>query len=229
MNTLTPWMESLTPLFGGFAESVSSYFPRVLAALLLIIVGAAVARAAKRLLIKILSAFNASKLVEDTPVEHFLKHAELKRIEDVAGSVLYWFIMLVVFQSVAAVLGLESLTQVFEGVLNYLPNVLRAIIVLFIGILLAGLVESLVKGSIRSVDGRSSRLLGKVSSYMVVTIVVLAAIAELGIASDLITILFIGFVATVSLGLGLALGLGGKDLVSKILGDWYVRNFDDKK
>ena len=62
---------------------------------------------------------------------------------------------------------------------------------------------------------------------MVVT--VLAAISELGIAQEFILIIFIGFVVMISLGFGLALGLGGKDLVSKILNDWYKKFKKDTK
>ena len=49
----------------------------------------------------------------------------------------------------------------------------------------------------------------------------LAAINELGIAQSLINILFIGFVAMLALGFGLAIGLGTKDLIGEILHEWY--------
>ena len=93
--------------------------------------------------------------------------------------------------------------------------------VLFIGVLLAGLVEGLLKGTLKSVDAKSARALGKVGSYLVVTIAIMIAISELGIAKEFIFVLFVGFVAMLSLGFGLALGLGGKNLVGKLLERWY--------
>ena len=57
-----------------------------------------------------------------------------------------------------------------------------------------------------------------------VIVAALAAINELGIAQSLINTLITGVVATLSLGVGLALGLGAKDLVSKMLLDWYSRS-----
>jgi hypothetical protein len=116
-----------------------------------------------------------------------------------------------------------------NSILAYVPAVISAILVLFFGVLLAGLVESLVKGSIRSIDGKAARLLGKVSSYLVMTIAVLVAVSELGIASEFIMILFVGFVATISVGLGLALGLGGKDVVAKMLDEWYDKTKKELK
>jgi hypothetical protein len=71
------------------------------------------------------------------------------------------------------------------------------VLILFIGVLLAGLLESVVKGAIRSIDGRSARLFGKLSSYLVLVMAVMIALSELGIARDFILVLFTGFVASV--------------------------------
>lgn len=208
-------------------RSISIFFPRILAAILILIVGATIARGIKRLVVRVLESLRVSDAVAKTPVEHFLKNAELKKAEEVAGSVVYWLLMLVVLHTTVAVLGLEPLTRVLDRVLTYIPNVFSAILVLFFGLLLAGVVESLIKGSIRSIDGKSARFLGKVSSYLVMTIAVLAAISELGIAKDFILIIFVGFVAMLTIGVGLAVGLGGQELVRKLLNDWYENSLRD--
>jgi Na+/phosphate symporter len=152
-----------------------------------------------------------------------LINADLTKLEVVIGGLVYWLVMLIVLHTTVSILGLEPLSQVLNTLLSYIPNVVSAILVLFFGVLLAGLVESLVKGAIRSIDGKAARLFGKITSYLVMSIAVLAAVSELGIARDFITILFVGFVATISVGLGLALGLGGQHVVRAMLDDWYQR------
>jgi hypothetical protein len=42
-------------------------------------------------------------------------------------------------------------------------------------------------------------------------------LSQLGVAADLVRILFTGFVAMMALAGGLAFGLGGKDLAAEIL------------
>ena len=190
----------------------------------MLIIGSALAKTFKKVMIKVLDAMKVSSVFRKTPVEHFFVDTEMGgKIEDAIGSLLYWLVMLVVIHSTVSILGLTSLTVLIGKILEYLPTMLSAIIILFFGLLIAGVVESLVKGAVKSVDGKSSRLLGKISSYGVMVVTVLAAISELGIASEFIFILFIGFVITFSLALGLAFGLGGKDLVSKVLNDWYKK------
>jgi len=222
--------DSFSLFTSEFIAQISLFFPRLLGALLILVIGSFLAKALKRIVIKILDTIQVSSLLKNTPVEHFVTNSELgQRVEEVIGSIVYWLGMLIVLHTSVTILGLEPLSAVLDKLLNYLPNIISAILVLFIGTLLAGVVESLVKGSIKTIDGRSSRILGKVSSYLVVSLAVMAAISELGIASEFITIIFVGFVAMLSLGAGLALGLGGQDVVRTVLNNWHERTVKEVK
>ncbi|MEN8253229.1 MAG: hypothetical protein ABFQ62_02540 [Patescibacteria group bacterium] len=221
MENLQPIQEALYWFYGDFIRSFSFYLPKIIAGLLVFIFGTALARMLRKFAVGVLETFKLSKLVKDTPVDHFLQKAEIKKVEVVLGKVVYWLAMLVVLHSTVAVLGLEPLTGILEKLLSYIPKVFSAVIVLFVGIILAGLIETVVKATVKNIHAKSGRLLGKVSSYLVMSIGVLVAISELGIASDYILILFVGFIMAVSLGSALALGLGAKDIVSKMLSDWY--------
>jgi hypothetical protein len=222
--------QSLSVLMSEILSGVSVFLPRLAAALLILLIGAAVARAIQGLAVRLFEAMKISNWIKNTPVEHFLKNAEVgEKIEGVAGSVIYWLLMLVVIHTTVSVLGLASLSYMLEKVLSYVPRIISSVLILFFGVLVAGVVESLVKGSIKSVDGKSSRLLSKISSYMILVIAVLAAVNELRIASEFIMVLFIGFVTTVSLGLGLALGFGGQHIVKDMLSKWYKQTSKEIK
>lgn len=225
---ISTWLNGLSPLIWQTINEISVFIPRLLAALAILLIGTAIARGIKRLVTRFLETIKVSSMVENTPIEHFLKNADLtNKIEVILGTIAYWLVMLVVLQTGASVLGLTPLTDLINRILNYIPNVVSAVLILFFGVLVAGVVESLVKGSIKTIDGKSARLLGKIASYLVVTVSALAAISELGIAKDFIVILFIGFVSTVTIGTGLALGLGGKTLVEKMLNRWYSTTMDE--
>ena len=216
------WYEPLLLVTTESLSSMAIYLPRILAALLVLIIGAALARLIKRGLVKLLETVRVSSALKDTPVEVFLKNAELtNKVEDVLGSIVYWLLMLVVIHTTVSILGLVSLSVILEKILGYLPSVISAVLILFIGLLLAGLVESLVKGSIKTIDGKSARLLGKFASYLVIILSAMMAISELGIAQEFILVLFIGFVSFLVVGFGLAVGLGGQHVVRAMFDDWY--------
>lgn len=204
--------------------AIANYMPSIIGALILLVVGSVIANGVKGLVTKLFESLQLSKAVSKTPIEHFLQNADIKmQLETVLGTAAYWLVMLVVLQSVVSILGLNSLAHLLSSTLAYIPRVIAAIVVLFFGVLLAGLVESFVKGALRTIDASSSRMFGKVASYLVVIVAVLAAISELGIANEFILILFVGFIAALSLAMGLAFGLGGQDLVRDLLKEWYKK------
>lgn len=227
MNQTAPLADSLWYLSTQTLTEISLFLPRLIAAILVLLVGAALSRVVRRLVVKVLETFRVSSLVKNTPIEHFVTNTEVsQKIEDILGGVVYWLMMLVVIHSSVSILGLTTLSNVLDQVMGYIPHVISAVVVLFFGLLMAGVVESLVKASIKSIDGHSSRLLGKIASYLVITVSILAAISELGIAREFIMVLFVGAVTTLSLGVGLAVGLGGQDLVRELLKRWSNTAFE---
>lgn len=226
----TNLFESFSYLMAQTLLSVSLFLPKILGALLAFSLGAIVAKAVKSLVFKLLEAIRFSTIIKKTPLQFALENENLgKKAEEVVSSLAYWLTMLVVIYTTVAILGLTSLTFMLEKILSYIPKVISAIFILAFGVLLAGWAENLVKGVIKNVDPKSSRMLGKFSSYLILGMVLLISLSELGIASEFITILFIGLIGAISLGLGLALGLGGKDLISKLLNDWYKNNAEPIK
>lgn len=217
--------ETFTNIANQTTLSISLFLPKILGAFFAFSLGAIIARAIKSIIYKVLEAIRFSSLIKKTPFALAFEDEKLgKKAEEVVANLAYWLSMLVVIYTTVAILGLTSLTLVLEKILIYIPKVISATFILSFGILVAGWVENLVKGAIKNVDPKSSRMLGKISSYLILGMVVLIAFSELGIAKNFITILFIGFIGAISLGLGLALGLGGKDLVSKMLNNWYQDN-----
>lgn len=221
-NSVVNWQEAFLLALSSTLTNILSYIPTILAALLILIVGLVIAKWAKVLTIKILKVIQLSTIVKKSGLEPFLEKAEIKlKIEEILGGLVKWLIILVFFIATINVLGLSTVSMVLNSILGYIPRVISAVLILAIGVLLAGLVEGVVKGALGQVNLKTSRLMAKIASYIVVIFATLAAINELQIAQALISTLFMGFVAMLALGVGLALGLGAKDLVSRILNEWY--------
>lgn len=216
------WQQTLGTVAGTALGSTFIFLPKLFGATLAIILGLVLGNWARTLIIKGLGALKLENLVKESKFKKFLEKAEItERLEELLGSFVKWIIVLIFFISATNILGLTTVSELLGNIISYIPNVLSAVIVLALGVLLAGFIESLVKGALASVDLQTSRLMGKIASYTVVTIATLAAFSELKIAAAFINTLFIGFVAMIALGFGLAIGLGGKELVSRILTDWY--------
>lgn len=227
---ITAWQNALYSVWVSTLSSLFSLLPNLLGALLVATLGIILGNWLKSVVIKSLQMLRFETLIKDSKFKAFLIKAEItEKVEEVIGSVLKWLIVLTFFITATNILGLQTVSNVLVGVLGYVPNVVSAVIVMAIGVLLAGIIEGVVKGALASVDLKTARLMGKVASYTVVTIATLASFSELKIASQFINILFIGFVAMLALGFGLAIGLGAKDVVGQALADWYKELKKDLK
>jgi len=203
-------------------SQIASFLPSVLWALTVFVIGVIVSNWAKGITVAFVKTIRLEKLLHSTGIEKILKKAHLPfGLERLLGQIVRWIILLIFFISAMNILGLYAVSDILNRILGYVPNVLSAVLILAIGILVAGLLEVIVKGAVSSFNPKASRLLGKVTSYTIMVFVVLAAISELKIAQDFIQTIFMGVVATLSIGVGLALGLGSKTTVEKIVGSWY--------
>jgi len=121
------------------------------------------------------------------------------------------------------VLGLTQLSEFLDGLVAYLPNVIAAVAILIIGILVANLLYSIVKNASESAKLKSSSFLASLTKWSIFVFAFIAALVQLKIAADLLTVLFTGIVVMIAIAGGLAFGLGGKDaardIINKIKGN----------
>ena len=225
LPAIATWRTALFDAASNLLNSLALFIPNLLGAIILFLVGLLLARWLKTLIVKLLGGLNVSKLFKDTAVDKFLQKAEMStKVEQVLGETVRFLTILIFFVASVNLLGLNTVTLVLNSILAYLPNVFAAVFIIALGVIIAGVVERLVKGALGTVDVHISRLLAKLSSYIIVIFTVLAALSQLKIATTFVTTLFTGFVAMLALGFGLAIGLGSKDLVKDLLEDWY-KNF----
>ena len=145
------------------------------------------------------------------------------------GLIIRYAVMYVSLILALQIIGLSGVANFLASLVTFLPKLLSALLILFIGVIIAGFVESLVKRALVTLDPATARLGGKISSYTVVSFFTLMSLAELGLAATFINTLFVGLVAAVSLAFGLSIGLGSADLVKQVLNNWYNQRLGNKK
>jgi len=135
----------------------------------------------------------------------------------IISEIIRWFVIIVFLVPTAQVWGLGQFVNVLNTVLFFLPNVIIAVLLLLVGFVVSKLVYDLLLASVRGLSRESARTVAMVGRWSVLIFVFLIVLNQLGIASDLIRILFAGIVAMVAIAGGLAFGLGGKDAAKDII------------
>ena len=86
--------------------------------------------------------------------------------------------------------------------------------------LAANALSNIVRGAAAEGELKNADLLAKVTSGLIWGFGVIVAINQIGIATNLINILFMAVVGAVALALGLAFGLGGREWAAKTIAEW---------
>jgi len=205
-------------------DSVLRFLPNLIAALVVFWLGTVIAKWLARLIESLLAHLQIDHLSKQFGLKDFLRRAKITiSLEELVGQFVRWVIIFIFFITAVNILGLSAVSNVLAQVLAYLPNVISATLILAIGFLLVGFIESVVWAGLSQLGDRVAEVGSKTAYYLFLFVIILAAINELGIAQSLTNILFTGLVAALALGFGLALGLGSKDLVAKLLEDWYKK------
>ncbi len=224
MNSVVTWQSALVSSWAQVWSSFLGLVPQILGAILIFAVGLILAYWAKRLVTEVLKVVRLETVSKALGIDEFLKKADIKvDFVGIVGLVVEWLIILIFFLAVVDILGLSAVSQVLANVLSYIPNIFAAALIFGAGYFVAGIVENLVRGALASVDHDAAKPVAKLTRWVVLIVIFFAAIDQLQIARGLIATFFQGLTYTIVLVVGLSLGLGSKDLVAKILNDWYEK------
>jgi hypothetical protein len=198
----------------SFTRTTISYLPNFFGGLIIFAIGLILAQIVRKLLTSIFGFFKLGMLIKRT---NLAKEKEVKIWEDILIELISWAVVILFLIPTAEVWGLTRVTVVLNQLLFYLPNVFVAVVVAFIGLIMANLISDLVRQGSRTAGSASSNTLGAIAQYAIIFFTALVVLNQLGIAQDLIRILFTGIVAMIAIAGGLAFGLGGQTVAKEML------------
>ena len=207
-----------------FLRQVGDFLPRLGLALVIVIAGWFVAKAAKFAVVKTLRAVNFPVLTERAGLDKFMRDGGIESdTTDILGLLVYWLVvfgaLIIGFNS----LGLAYVTDVLVRVVVFLPKVMVALLVLAFGAYFARFVGNAIIAYCRNVHIQDADLLGRLAQYAIITFVVLIALDQVNIGGDIVRQTFLIVLAGLVLALALAFGIGGRDWAAELLERWWPR------
>jgi hypothetical protein len=208
--------QSANAVQGSFYDlwfTVAIYLPRILAAIVVFIIGWIIATILYRIVVEVVKVLKVDEAMKGAGLHEAAKEAGFKLDVGVfLATLVMWFTALVFLVASLEIMGFSVVTIFLERVvLIYLPQVIVASLILILGAIVAEVVRGLVAGSAKAAGAHSANLAGSVAKWAIWIFVVLAALDQLGVASAFVQTVFTGLVVALSLAFGLAFGLGGKD------------------
>lgn len=215
----TAWADVLSQSFQNLFYGLVAFIPNVVIAIVIFIVGWLVGVGLGRVVAQIVNALRVDSALRSTGLERVLSRAGFELSSGrFLGFLVKWFFIIVFLVASLDVLHLTVVNLfISDVVLGYLPQVIVAVLILLVAAVVAEAAERVVTGSAKAASLKSSGLIGKVARYAIWIFALLAALAQLNVATAFMQTLFMGIVIAVSLAIGLAFGLGGQKAAERYI------------
>lgn len=218
MNPVEGWGQAVASSLVDLWSRFINFIPTLIGALLVFLIGLAIAAALGKLTQKLIKALRVDRATDKLNfVEKLKQQGAMTSPSVILGKFVEWFLILVFLMAATEILGLEQVTDFLNSILLYIPNLVVATIILTIAFLLGNFIYSIVRSSTRAAGVINANLLASIIKWAVIVFGLLAALIQLGIATSLVNTIFIGIVASISIATGLAFGLGGREEAALIL------------
>ena len=215
---INTWSDVLSLSFKNLWLGVTSFLPNLIVALVIVLLGWGIGTLFGRVVSQIIKAIRIDEALRKAGVENFLNKGGLNlNSGNFLGGLVRWFVILVFLVGAFDVLKLSQVTEFLKEILNYLPQVIVAVLILIAAGLVADAMKKIVLSSAMSADISSAGFLATATKWAIWIFAILIALSQVGIAAGFIQTIFTGLVVALSLGLGLAFGLGGQEAAGRVV------------
>ena len=206
-----------------FWDQISAFLPKLLGAVIALLVGWFLALFISRLIVKFFKILKIDFWADKLRVDAFLSEGGIKlKSMELLEKAIYWLLMFCVFLMALNILNVQGASDLFNKFVQFIPNVIIAIAVLVIGGFVARVAQSALLAYLRNIGAKNSETAAKVAQYAIIVFTVLIVLDQLKIANLVIQMVCYAFGA-VCLAFGLAFGLGGKDWAAGVIQRWNQR------
>jgi hypothetical protein len=198
--------------------------PKVAAMVAVLVVGYIVARLIGQAIAKLGQKIGLQTAAERSGLAQSMQHMGIKRgVPAILGAIVFWLLMCVFVMASFNILGLEKLSQAMQTLVDYIPRVLVATVVVVIGLLVASFLRGVIATSADRVGIGYASHLASACYYVLAVLTFSAAFNQLGIAFALLDNLIMIAFGGLAVGFGLSFGLGGRDVMAGVLAGYYLR------
>jgi len=215
-------LKDLNQLLFDFKVSFLAFLPKFIFALIVFLIGYLIGRLVQYLSKRFIRGTN--RFITNKKVSKHLQQRHLDQSAVFISKALYWIILVLFITISSEIMGIPVATAWLSGIVQYLPNILAAIIIVFVGIIGGKIVGDIILSATIRSGVSYGNVLSKMVQYSILLITILVAIEQIGIDIALVTIIIDIILAALLFGAALSFGLGAKTSVSNIIASYYVHN-----
>ncbi len=199
-------------------QAFLSFLPNLIVAIIIFAIGWFVSVGIGKLITRILNSFRLNQFFEGKGWKESLAKVDIKMdISGLIGSLVKWFLVIIFLSIAADILKLEQFSSFLNKIVVWLPNLIIAALIFVVAVIIADLLEKIIKGFAKTIGTSYAKTLGAVIRWAIWIFAIFAILGQLGIAPTIINAIIMGLVGMLALAGGLAFGLGGRDEAANLI------------
>jgi len=212
-------MQVVLDTWSTFWTALVPYLSKLIVALIVLVIGIILAKVLEKLIVQVLKVARFDILSEKSSIASILAKGEIKHsLSELLGIVIYWLLILVVAIITLTIAGLPP-TGYLDNAVAYAGKVVLSIFVLVLGLFFAALIGSIVRTTASNAGMATAKNLGQIAQVVIIVITALTVLPMLGVRTFILDTAVIVVLASAGLALGLAFGLGSKDIAGKVMSE----------
>lgn len=199
--------------------NLANYLILLVGGLILLVIFLMFAKIIEKAIVQILRVARFDVLSEKAGIASIFAKGEIKHtLSELIGMVIYWLLVLVFVIITLNVVGLQT-SGFLDQAVEYAGKVVLSIFVLVLGLFFAALIGSIVRTTASNAGMATAKNLGQIAQVVIVVITALTVLPMLGVRTFILDTAVMVVLASAGLALGLAFGLGSKDIAGKTMSE----------
>lgn len=225
-------MPNFVEIFQNLIHQFASAIGQFLGAAIVFLIGYIIAKIVYRVVKKVLIGLGVDKIGDKLNDIDFVSQTNVKiKISEVLAKTLYYILLLLFTLAATEVLNMPAISNLVADIINYIPSLLSASIVLIIGIFIADFIKDIVATACKSLNIPAGNFIANFVFYFLFLTIGMSALNQAqfdtGFITQNLSIVLSGIVAAFAIGYGFA----SRDLMSNFIASFYSKkkvNVGDK-
>jgi len=222
-------LNTLSQTLGNFFNELTLFLPRVLSMLVIMAAGFLVALLVKAIVRRIFGIASFRKYCDSAGLTQMMRKAALPPPVDFLGQVVFWVIWIVFIVLGIDALGIGALREQISRFFMFLPQIFVAMVVLFVGLLIANFLSRATLLAATNANYPSARLLSSLVRLLIILFFVTMALEQIGLGRHVVLIAFSIAFGAMMMGTAIAFGLGGRDVARQVLEKQFLQKESGEK
>ncbi len=219
--TYNEWMLSIIQ---PFLQNLISFVANLLLAIIVFVIGYLISIGIGTIITEVLKSVRFNKLFEKEGWSRALQRANISvNPSEFIGAIVKWVFVIVSLLIAVDILKLAQFGMILTQVLNYLPNVVVAALIFVAAVIISDIVEKIVRVAVERIKVGYGYIASSIVTWAIWIFTIFLILDQLLPKNNLLQTLYssiiYGIVFTVSLGVAIAIGLGGKDTAAEVISD----------